>query len=278
MLNKKKRGLMVDNKWLEDSNYIRELNFPDIYYLETLCYKIAAFIKNVPVPIHTSYSDGMIKLAIGKELKSFEINTDISYYDMITLIKIWSEKYYPQYEITEQIEVELSEDEIMSEVKKGVSINDALQMTKIATKREKGIIEKVFITEDQFLFNKNGCREIRMSGSIENPMPLSVFMRSIRQFKDDTKEDKNVHISSFIKSNSHTLKVIGDKLSEVVISYSGKQMYNFFVINYPVLKNKEFIKLDEFNYLWANFKIKFESQTLKSDCLNYYYTMKDNEK
>ena len=164
----------------------------------------------------------------------------------------------------------------MEQVKRGVSINDALLMTKTATKTEKGIIEKVFITEDQFLFNKNGYREIRMSGSIDSPMPLSIFMKRIREFKNESLEEKYQHTNNFIKNNSHTLKVIGDKLSEIVISYSGKQMYNFFVINYPILKNKEFIKIDDFNYLWSNFKIKFESQTLKSDCLNYYYNMKES--
>lgn len=270
---------MADNKLLEDLEYIRKLDFPDIYYLETLFYKISAFLKNVPVPMSSEYKNRKLVLAIGSDVKEFEIDVDISYYDMITLIKMWSEKYYPQYIIKNEVEIPLSEEEIIEKLKdKTADINDVLNETKLVTKIEKGIIEKVFIKTDQFLFKKNNSiREIRMSGTLEHPLPLSFFMKELRKFKNESKEEKNIHIYDYIKNNSKVIKIIENDLKEIPISYSGKQLYNFFIINYNNLKDQELKRIDDFHYLWGNFKIKFESITLKSDCLSFYERMKEKE-
>jgi hypothetical protein len=137
---------------------------------------------------------------------------------------------------------------------------------------EKGFIEKITMREDSFILNRNDERQVRMSGTKLIPMSLSTFMDKLKLLKNDQKK------FDFIMQNSIVIKnLIVSEKSEINIAYQGKWMLNFFVINYPDLKNKKLIEIDSFLYRWGNFKIKFESMSLKNDCLNYYNDQKSKE-
>lgn len=261
------------NAWLENIDEIRSKEFPDMYYFETLCFFIASYLKNAPVPISCNYSDKHTSFSfhIGKEFKFLKGDSDISYMDFITLLKNWAKYYYPMYYVQRDIEVSEDEDVIRQRIKEGMNMTDAFNLTKIETYVEQGVIEKIFILEDSFIFNQNGNnREMRMSGSIQKPISLSSFMKELRSFKDLPKEEKNKNIYEYILDNSSVIKQFPIGKKEVPISYSGKQMLNFFRINFDLLKNERLTRIDDFNFAWGKFTIKFENKSLKEDCIDYY--------
>lgn len=265
------------NNLLENCDYIRSLKYKDMYYLENLFFKVASFLKNVPVPIHVKIDEQNMTLifSIGTDHLELKVDTDISYYDYITLIKQWAYNFYPKYEIDYPVEVELDKEEIIKLVKEhGVKVSDAMDKKKIVIQKQTGFIEKVFIREDQFLLNCNDNeREIRLS-----TLPLSTFMRSIREYKNMDETHKNQYIYDYIYANSRLIKKMIGSTKTIPVMYSGKQMYNFFVINYQSLKNYELTYNADYNfYLWKNFKIVFDSDIVKNDCLSYYNKMKEKE-
>jgi hypothetical protein len=136
---------MKANKWLESSEFIEKIQFPDKYYLETLLFKISAFIKNAPVPIISSYDakNKSIYLTIGENKQYFSLNVDIAYYDMITLMKVWSSQYFPKYEVTLIKQVEYTDDEIVNDLvgTRGMNLNDAILERKNVNFLERGFIE-----------------------------------------------------------------------------------------------------------------------------------------
>ena len=258
------------NHWLEDESQIKNMDFPDMYYFESLCFKISAFLKNAPVPITCKYINerGSFLFRLGIEEKYIKANVDISYFDFITLIKCWASKFYPTYSARTIKKIPCTACEMRDFVTKGMFMKDALEQTKDATVFETGIIQKVFITEDTFLLLLDECREIRISGSIKNPLPISQFMKNLRKIvlvRNPSQDD----IRNYIMDNSHVLKSFSLQKKPLNIQYSGKQMYNFFVINYALIEDK-LIKIDNFNYTWGKFKLKFESISLRDDCIRYY--------
>jgi hypothetical protein len=254
------------NFWLEDSNFIKKSNFSDHYYLESLGKHISNFLKNAPIPILTTYDPQFKKIyfSIGNEKKGFELNTNIAYYDYLTLVKRWLINYYPQYSIEYEIDVSLSDDEIYQKVKEGVNLNDALAITKKATKKEKGIIEKIQLVADEFIINVNEERYLRLSGTPQKPQTLSFFLKKVREIKNQNEK------KTFIFENSLEIRKLNDNKKEILINYQGKQLFNFFVVNFLDLKNEKLKELEPFLYQWGQFKIKFESKSLLNDCLNYY--------
>ena len=272
--NKKGRNA---NGWLESSDFIRDVDYKNKYYLESLCHHIAAFLKNVPVPIISSFDSKhkSIYLIIGKDKRFFPLDEDISYYDMITLMKQWAIQYYPRYETVVRISRPFTDEEIMRLVKEnGIDLNDALDLTTYEEVREIGIIEKVFIREDKFILTRNGVKELRISGgSLKNPVPLSKFMEKIRHTRNYDEKRK------FIEENSVFEKFLPSE-KEVFVNYSDNQMLNFFSINYKDLKGHEVIPdpYDNLAFKIGKFKIRFDSRLLRDDCLAYLEKRKMVEK
>lgn len=260
------------NFWLEDSEFIGKSNFPDKYYLESLGKHISNYLKNAPIPVLTTYDpqNKRIYFSVGNEKKGFTLNTELSYYDYITIVKRWLTNFYPQYFLEYEIDVPLSDDEIYQKVREGINLNDAIQMTKKQNFKEKGIIEKIQLTADEFILNINGQSQLRLSGTPQNPVSLSFFLKQIKNIKDQ-KEKKE-----YIFSNSLEIKPLSSNKKEIPINYQGHQLYNFFVVNFQDLISEPLKEIEPFIYSWGRFRIKFESKSLLSDCLTYYKNQMDN--
>jgi hypothetical protein len=127
-----------------------------------------------------------------------------------------------------------------------------------------GIIEKITMMKDEFVLNRNGVKEERISGSAHSPMSLSTFMDKLKVIQSDIKK------YNFIQENSDFIQFYTEDEEIVYINYLGKQLYNFFVINFDDMVSFPLDQLEGFIYQWGKFKIKFESLTLKNDCLAYY--------
>ena len=274
MINEKSKIKHKINWWLEDREFLSRSNFPDLYYFETLCNHIANMVKNIPIPVCTSYDtkNKAIYFSVGKIKKGFKIDIDIAYYDFLTIIKRWLIQYYPKYEIEKEIEKELTEEEMAEKAKQGMNLNDIILFRKKEIVKEVGYIEKITMLKDEFILNINGERQVRISGSAMTPMSLSTFMDKLKLLQNNKKK------YDFIMQNSLLIKKLysTDK-TEINITYAGKQMLSFFKINYIDLKNENLIELQPFLYKWGVFKIKFESMSLKNDCLNYYNEQKSKE-
>jgi hypothetical protein len=266
---------MKVNSWLENSQFISKMGFNDTYYLETLCFKIASFLKNVPVPICATWdkTHQSIYFSIGDNKHFIPVKTDVAYYDYITLIDQWARQFYPQYVVDVETEIPYTDEEIMELVKQGTNLNDAILMKKPYSYVEQGRIEKIFLKRDEFILNINGQKEIRISSkSINNIIPLSKFMESIRQLQTDNE------VKEFIDNNSRKLFNLMDKEKEIIINYSGAQMINFFNINFQDMKQFSLEQIDEFQYKWGIFHIIFESKILRDDCLDIYAKKLKKEK
>jgi hypothetical protein len=229
-------------------------------------------VKNIPIPTLVSYDkkNKAIYFSVGKIKKGFPIDINISYYDYTTLVRRWLHQFFPSYEV--EIDIELSEDEIAEKIKEKKEKGEKVDYNEILLLRKKvketGIIEKITMSEDQFIINKNHIdRELRISGSVEFPMSLSTFLDRLKNIKNQTKR------YNFIFENSSVLKKLHGSNQEININYQGTQLLNFFKINFEDLKQHTLEQIDDFNYKWGNFKIKFESVSLKNDCLKCYYDM-----
>lgn len=256
------------NWWLEDSDFLAKAEFHDHYYLESVCKHVANMIKNIPIPVLTSYDpkNKSIYFSVGKIKKDFKLDVNIAYYDYITIVKRYLYQFFPTYNIEYEKEVDLSEDEIWEKVnKEKMNLNDAIMCKKKTKVKEKGVIEKEVRLKDEFIINVNGKRQVRITGSLQFPMSLSTFMSKLKLIKNDKKR------YDFIFENSTFIKDIGAiPKQDILITYSGNQLLNFFKINFEDLKGSPLIQIDTFTYKWGVFRIKFESQSLKTDCLNYY--------
>jgi len=263
----KKKQWKDYNKWLEDSEFIHDTNFEDKYYLESLCHHLSNFIKNVPVPVLCDYSTRFksIYFSVGEDKTNFPLTIDVSYYDYITLVKRWLYQFYPRYEVL--VDSELDDDEILKLVREqGYNLNDALLERKKVS--EIGVIEKEIRKEDQFIINIEGVKTVRITGN-KKPLLLKDFMKELRGIKDQ-QERKN-----YILDNSREFSTVAIYDKIVRINYQGKQLLNFFIINFPDLKDYDLKEVEPFMYEWKNYVIKFSSLSLKQDCLKYYQEMKE---
>jgi len=270
---------MKINKWLEDEEFLSKIDFEDKYYLETLFYKISAFIKNAPIPIVSTYDPvhSSIYLTVGEHHNYFSVDLNISYYDTITLIKRWVSQFYPSYEVEVESVANYTDEEIVEYLvgEKGMDLNDAIQETKIITKIEIGQIEKVFIKRDEFLLKVNEGRELRSPYIKGEILPLSKFMSILRNIILSNKDNQEIY--NYIINNSKLVSKIV-LAPDIIISYAGQQMVNFFDINFIDLKNKELKKIDEFTFKWGEFTIVFNSKILRNDCLSLYNKKMQEEK
>lgn len=257
------------NNWLVDSEFIKNHaeDFPDTYYLESLCYNIGSFLKNTPVPVVVKLDDNFkenhrIIFSLGKISNSFEVSVNYSYEDFITLVKRWLYPYYPSYTVEEEVEIPLSHEEMIEVLKndKNIDMNDVLELRKKEFIKEHLVIEKIMLKEDTFIVNRNGQKSLRISGTIKDPMSLSAFKKELYSIKDDMQKKK------FIEENSTPVRNL-DKKMDVTIDYQGQQMRNFFKINAEELISAEAKSLSPFVWKFGRFTVKFSSQSLMDDCL-----------
>jgi hypothetical protein len=254
------------NFWLEDQEFISKMNFYDKFYITNLCEHISNFLKTIPIPIMSTWDPKNcgIYFHLGKIKKFFEIDVNISYWDYTTLVKRWLRQFFPQYKVIDEVETELSDVEILEMIRKGIDKNDALLLTKKVNKEDFGIISKINMTGDQFVLERNDQEYIRVSGMMKKLLPLSLFLKQIRQIKND--RDKR----DFIFKNSEEIKKINkNEKSKIVIEYKDNMMFNFFTINYPDLKNTNIEKISTHLYYWGRFQIVFNSDNVERECIKY---------
>jgi len=265
---------MRQNDILIDKEFLLS-NFSDIspYYIETLGRYIHNFLMNVPVPIIVSKlnTKSEFTFSIGNNSINIAISEDYAYHDYVTLIRHWATKFYVQFTVILEEDQKLSEQEIMEEINelqknnKLVDVNELLVKTVKVERTISGIIEKVIFKKDEFVLNFNEYKEIRIAGSRNNILNVKTFMKNIRNIEEDSKKYQ------YLLANSTLVKKL-DNLNMYVIdiNYTGLKLVNFFKINYIDLKDYILEKESEFVYTWRNFRIHFENQSLKDDCLEIY--------
>ena len=255
---------MKSNEWLTNNDFLQKVEFKNKYYFQSLCIYIDNFIKNIPIPVITTwdYKYQQIYFTVGQESKSFKIDVNIAYRDYITLVRRWIEQFYPKYEIEVEGEIILEDEkEILDRVKKGMKLNDAI--CKKGKVKETGIIEKVFFMEDKFIVNINGNRFLRMCGTEETVCPISKFLPELRKIKGDVNKKK------YIFENSIEIREIEKKQEIWEINYFGFQMKNFVEINYSDLKKEEFKQLDVRKWQWGNYILNIETNILENDIIEF---------
>ena len=264
------------NEWLESDAFIAKMDYPNKNFVKGLTQVVASFVWDAPVPILTTWDPvhKRIYFSIGTEKKYFELDENIDNYDFIVAVSRWAYKFFPYYELDEEIETELSDDEILAKVKDGVNLDDAILMRKKIQIKERGTLIKVDLGNDQFVFDVNGDGFVRMSGTLSNPKTLSVFLKELRMIYNQ-RERKN-----FIFQNSIELKKLPEK-PIIKIAHFKNKMINFFIIHYPDLKNVSIVKneesLNNLEYQWGRFLIRFEDNELRNYCLNYVATKLKND-
>jgi hypothetical protein len=252
------------NAWLTDSAFLKQIQFEDNYYLESLCYHVNSFLKNTPVPVVVNKKlfeeSGNMVFSVGDKHHSIKVSTEYAYHDFISLVESWLYQYYPSYTVEQETDVPYSDEEMITLIKNGADINDVIAMRKKELFSEHAVIEKIILKDDQFVLNKNGKRFIYMSGTIGNVVSLSSFKNTLYSIKSGVERKK------FIDSNSRVLKDLSET-KEIVIDYQGKQMLNFFKINHKVLSEFKSKEISSFVYKIGKFIVKFSSQSLMDDCL-----------
>jgi len=253
------------NEWLENESFMSKIDFHNKYYIESLGKVLALYIKTVPIPVLTTWDpvNKRIYFHVGQEKRFFEVDENINYWDYTYLVHKWLYQFFPRFEVEEEKEVELSEEEIFEKVKEGMNLNDALLLRKKAIVKDIGVITKIHITNDEFVLNRNGFETIRISGSLENPLPLSSFLKQIRALTDN-KEKRD-----FILKNSKEIKDLPEEKKQIIIDYPPQMMKNFFTIRYDDLKKMNITKIYDNVYEMGRFKLVFESSDLARDCFRY---------
>lgn len=308
---------MKPNEWLLNyNNFIDNSNYHNKQYLISLGNYVINYLRNAPIPILSTYDSKHYKIyfTVGHESKGFAIDDNVSYFDYITIIKRWLTQFYPHYVVTLEKEVYYSDEEIIAirdeAVRTGENfdVNEALLSTKKSTYMETGIIDRITLKSDEFVFDHNGSKFIRISGDMNNLLPLSQFLKEVRnipvneikseldkreiKYNDDSnitkiitlkidREDylelqSRIHekVRQYILDNSREVRPINNQFKEIVISYPEETMFNFFKINYTDLKNEPFIHHGNMVSNWGRFKIKFQSEISKQECISFYEKMK----
>ena len=253
---------MANTDWLINKDYIKSLGYSDTYYLESLCYKVFSFIKNVPVPIVCKYNHNLHKINyhLGKEYVEIPVDSMISPYDHVFQVKMYFKKFFPSFDVKISKEVELTEDEMIALINKGMDTNDVINQRKTVVEHEVGTIVKIYLKRDSFLLERNNILEYRVTGSLKNLLGCSEFMRNIRACKDDMER------YNYIMNNSRFEYHV--KEDTIDINYPGQMMKNFFKIHAPYM-NSEILWINEYVAEWEGYRITFDSLFLKQDCMTY---------
>lgn len=311
-------GKFTINEWLNNEHeFITKCNFTDKYYLKELGKRLSYFLKGIPIPVVSTYDPTHYKIyfTVGNDKKGFSIDIDISYFDFITIVKRWLINFFPQYEVEKETIVDYTENEILEMRNEAIKLNlkfdtnELLNTPKKVIKIEKGIIEKIMLKSDEFIFNINGNKFVRISGTQNNLLPLSIFLKEVRyipfqvikdkldseEIEYDTNTDNinfvlkmnvadneykeimliiNHLVQNYILLNSKEVIPINEKDKKILINLTGTKMLNFFKINYSDWKDDKLIQIGNNEYEWGKFKIVFEEDNVKEDCINFYNSMK----
>lgn len=219
----------MDNKWLQDHQFLDSIDFPDKTYLKEVASTIRVYAFKCPlkyVQFNWNASNKAIDVYLrDKKVGEISVDVDVAPHDVVTLIERDLYKYFPQYNITsdEMVTVEYTADEIAELIRKDPSfdIDEVFNLGKTVNKSECGVIERVWILDDKFKFVRtiNGKRqeELRIS-----TIPLSEFLGMARKLKQEA-------LQEHIELKSMLLSIYTPRPVEV--AYTGDQLENFIKIN-----------------------------------------------
>ncbi len=256
---------MKDNEWLINKDFIEKSSFPDKQYFETLCSKVSKFLLRVPVKnIITSWDNKHHRIFFfyGNDLIFIlNIDSNISYFDTITLIERRLYPYFPHYECTVEEEEPYDKNEISDLIiNDDIDINEAFQLTKTVTHEEEGVIERIILLDNFFVLTIDDVKQSRMS-----KIQLSEFLLILNSL--ETGKEKREYImeqSILIKDE------IYDKTLN--LQYSPEMLINFFKIQlpdlykYPLEQLEQRIRL----YRWGRFIFNFPDDATKYICLSKF--------
>jgi len=263
------------NWWLTNKEFINKNNFPDKYYLERLCDHINEFLKDIPIPVLTTFDrhHNRIYFSVGNDSNWFRVDPDISFFDYIKQVKRWLVQFYPQYVVEVEEEADLSEEEVLEKVREGIDLNELAFLKKKIIVKENGCITRIILNQDKFEFIKNKECSIRMTGDLNNILPLSTFLKTLREMKSNSKTNEEVR--EYIFQNSEEVERISPSDKKIVIDYNPKMMKNFFIIRFMDLKKSPMKKTIAGQYIWGKYEIRFQSESSEHDCIQY---VKDRRK
>jgi hypothetical protein len=231
-------------------------------------------LNTVPLKVVSTWNQNTKSVAffMGKHTKVFVIDLDISKYDYVHLIQSWLKRFYPKYEVALPRERSYTSEEINQIREDCLKSGEKFELANYLNKKkienfiEKGIIQKVFILQDQFIIQRNEQKYLCAPGSFNIPMSIGPFMNDLRKITLKKVQDKEIH--AYILGNSYIVEKINDAKIDIV--YSDKKMLNFFKIRFSDLRNYSLEKVDSMTYHWSKFKIVFDSEYTRDSCLEYY--------
>jgi len=259
------------NEWLITKEFLARAEVPNRLYFEELCEHVYEYLKNTPVPVLSTFDPKNLRIyfTVGHDYKNWWIiNEDYAFADMITLMRRWVKNFYPSYQVDYEDEVPLSEDEVWVKVREeGVKLEDALEMKKKVSVIETGVVGEITLSKDEFEFTKNRKKTLRVSGTLDNPLPLHKFIKYIRFIKDGRE------MRDYIFKNSLEIQEFPDKEDDVIIEYKDKKLKNFFIVNFPNLVMKQLYPIVDGDYKhywrWGKYVIQFNSHYVQDECLEY---------
>lgn len=273
--------LQRPNWWLTDKDFLNSLKYEDKDYLSKLFEDFRkSFLHICPTPVVVKYltNSNSIEFWIGNNnLGSLPIDNTISTLDFCVLAKEKCYRFYPSYDSEFEVETELkrSPQEIVSMMEK----NPTLELESLMYYREKrlvkehGVIEKVYIKDDQFRIIINNVPQIRHC-----KIPLSKFLESLRELmaKNIDTPERGLIIKNFIDTHSSVLHEVHFYTDKKKLDIHARQYKNFFRINFPYLKGHELIFNEATNtYEWERYIIDFPTKKLEEDCLKIYNQLKE---
>lgn len=249
------------NQWLLDEAFLEKTGFHDMFYLQNLCGVLAKYVEKCPVPVISTwdFKNDKIYFILGQTNKyGLKVDVNVSYYDFVTLVHNWLYRFFPAYECEYKAERPLTPEEIIKEIDAGnFSVDDALDVNKIVDVKEQGVIEKIYITKDEFKININGDLFLRLT-----TIPISEFLKTIRKIENPN--EKRSYIFSY---STGVFKIPSDSTDEIIINYPDKMLYNFFKINVINLFEEPITLIKKNTYKWGRFKIEFKNESLKNECM-----------
>lgn len=261
----------MNRNWFSNRDVIRNSSFHDKTYLNEIYEEVRDYVYKSPTPIVTEWEEltHSIIFKIGSHTQKFKVSPFVASKDYITQIEFWASKYYPRYVVELYKEIPLDiEEKISAITNDGLSLDESLDMYKKEKYLEKGMISRVFLPEDKFTIIVNGKKFVRLSGTIFNPMPLSTFLKELRSLYYAKKNDDNLseEIKKYIEKNS-TLENKDVKEKEIEITYIGKKLKNFFIINRKELSESIVNYISPTIIKIGRFLISFDSENTKKEML-----------
>lgn len=219
----------MDNKWLQDSEFLNSIDFLDKHYLKEVTNVMRVYAYKCPLKymcFQWNAENRVVDIYVqDKRVGDVKIDANVAPHDVVTLIERQISKYFPQYHLilNETIDVDYSADEIANFIKTDpdFDVEQIFNMRKTVNKSESGIIERVWILDDKFKFVRiiDGKRqeELRVS-----TIPITEFLKSARKLKQEA-------LQEHIEANSMLSCIYTPRPVEV--NYTGEQLKNFIKIN-----------------------------------------------